>query len=246
MRHLGIIGNEAEYSKLISGRTSSIIGNTVEAFYHGEDWRGVSIRNPQDNFFHQAYDTISHMLISPPISFSSMEKSYRNKGFNAAMGLSFLGITDAPAAAKRSEATNKAFDLSREEFKGTTTTEDIMEKRDDVRRAMYDYAQGNRTEINKMLRAGELSQRQFKNALAKLPRINGKKNPAFTPELQRALKRLTIKSAIEVWGHMNETEKKKYRPQIIKKYQNMMKRQDRAIKEKKEIREAMKAAGIFK
>ena len=245
MRHLGIVGNERELHKLISGRMSSIISNTIEAM-QGEDWRGVSVRDPKDSAFEQMFDTMTHIFITTPISVSSAMKNIREHGMNKSIGVSFLGMTDAPAAEKRTEATNKAYDLARGERKGGETTEDEMEERDDLRRAMYLYGQGDKTEINQMRRDGLISTRQFNNALSKLPRINGKKNPAFVPELQRALKRLTIESAIETWGHMTETEKKRYRPQIMQKYSNMVARQDKSRSKKKEIREAMQEAGIFK
>jgi len=47
MRHTGIVGHEAEYTKLVSGRFNSLLSRGLEAFYHNEDWRGVQVYNPK-------------------------------------------------------------------------------------------------------------------------------------------------------------------------------------------------------
>jgi hypothetical protein len=247
LHHLGIIGTEAEYWKLISGRTNSLVSNLADV-WQNEDWRGVTIKNQNDNLFERTWDATAHIFGVLPISVSTAHKLYKEKGLYAwkPMALSGLGFTDAPAASKRSDATNKAFQIRRQEHKGKEVTADEMEDKIELRRAMYAYQQGDRTVIEKMLKDGVVSPRQFRNALSRIPFIGKKENPLYKDRLSQAVKGLTIKGALDVWVFMSDAEKKKHKPEIIKKYANMMSREDKPQEVKMEIKEQMKSLGIIR
>ena len=59
--HIGLMGTHAEPTKLISGRFNSILGNFHEVF-QGEDFRGVSIVNEEDNLLVRNFDRFLHYL----------------------------------------------------------------------------------------------------------------------------------------------------------------------------------------
>ena len=244
-RHLGVIGDEFEPSKLISGRFNSILGKGID-IWNNSDFRGVAIRNEGDSFLMQLVDSLLH-LAPMPISVSVATKNWESKGFDAGdLALSSLGFVDAPAAAKRSAAANKAFEIRRREYKGREISEDEMTFKDSVKRAAYAYSQGNTEPLKNMLRKGEISRKVFDNALTRLPRINNKKNPRFVDPLSSALKGLTIEGALEVWKFMSDAEKKTHRQMILKKYQNMIQRSYRSKNYKNEIHEKMKDLKILK
>ena len=246
MRHIGVIGNEAEYSKLITGRTNSLISNLVEAA-QGRDWRGVEIRGHDDNIAHQAFDTLAHIITVSPISVSTAMKNINSKGFDlTSAALAFMGMTDAPAAMKRSNATNKAFEIRREEHPTKTISSEKMEVSDEMRRAMYAYQGGNKEPLRQMRKDGKISSRKFNMALTRIPRIGGRKNPMYIDQLSQAMRGLTIEGAIVVWDYMSENEKKKHRPELRKKYYNMRSRQDRSKNDKDKIKEKMREAGLIK
>jgi hypothetical protein len=244
--HLGILGTHMEPTKMVSGRVNSIVGNAFEAF-SGENFRGVTIRDSNDNVGKQAFDSLTHIFSIAPISMSSAYGDWRSKGFNPKLTTySLLGLTSAPAVAKRSAAANKAFETRRKEFKGRATSEDEMTVRDKVKRAAYAYGQGDKAELNRMLRDGELSKRKYDNAIARLPRIGDKKNPRYKSPLVSAMTGLTLQGAIDTWQYATDSEKKVLRPLMFKKYSNMMSRRDKSSDEKQAFRIKMKELGILR
>jgi len=76
-----------------------------------------------------------------------------------------MGFTDAPAAAKRTEATNFAFAKRREIFKGQRIEAQKMEGKDSLKRAMYKMGQGDDSELKALVASGEVSEEEYKNAL---------------------------------------------------------------------------------
>jgi hypothetical protein len=160
--------------------------------------------------------------------------------------LSALGFTDAPASAKRSEATNVAYHIRRQEYKGRQIGKEDMEVKDDLKRAMYAYQRGDKSIVQKMLSEGTVSTRQFQNALARIPLVDGKRNPLYKGQLLSALKSTTIEGSLDTWKYMSDKEKKETRGFIIQKYSNMMNRQDRSPETKKEITARMKELGVLK
>jgi hypothetical protein len=241
--HIGILNTEAEYTKLISGRVNTLITNAA-GLYKNEDWRGVQVVNPDDNIVSQGLDALLHMF---PVSFSigSAYKTYESKGMTPQMAVAFLGITGAPAAAKRSEATNKAFHIRRKEYKGKVITEEEFFEKQEMKRAFYAYSQGDSSKINKLRREGKLSQRQFNNGIKRLAVIDGRMNPKYEDPLSRALSGLTLKGALETWEYMSANEKLDHKHLIVKKYRNMMARKDRAKVFKDAAKQQMKDSGLL-
>jgi len=245
-RHIGLIGSEKEYSKLVSGRVNSLVSKSIEAFYHNEDWRGVTISDENDTLAGRTFDKIKHVIGIAPISISSAYKDYQQKGLSPSLLLALGGFTDAPAAAKRSDAANKAFALRRKQFGGMAITEEEMEEKDDVRNAMYKYGQGDPTDINQMIAEGKVTPKQFEKAKTRLALIGGKKNPTYKNPLSQALKGLTMDGAIEVWDYMTDKEKEKHRSEIVVKYHNMMARKDQPPQTKQRISSELRELGILR
>jgi hypothetical protein len=164
-------------------------------------------------------------------------KDNQDQGFNAgSLVKGALGFTDAPASAKRSRAANIAFDLSRREYKGKETTEEEMELKDDLRRAMNAYVTGDKSRVNKMLAEGVISKRQYDIAVTRYAILDNKKNPLYKDQLSQALARLTVKSALKVYEEMTPIEKKKHDSEITKKINNMMLKREASPVEIKRLR----------
>jgi hypothetical protein len=244
MRHLGLIGDNQELSKLVTGRFNSLVGKTIEVI-NGEDWRGVSITAHDDGFVTRAAKQAAHIALVMPISLSTVARSIQKKGFSGGAAIGLAGFTDAPASAKRSDAANKAFEIRRQEYKGRRIDPEDMEESETIRRAVYQYAQGDPSAVKELRAAGKLSTRQFQNALQKQPRINGKRNPRYKDPLSSALKGLTITGAMETWQYMTDTEKRKHKTTLRKKFYNVQRRNDRSPQEKDLIRKKMKELQIL-
>ena len=156
-----------------------------------------------------------------------------------------LGIVSAPAAEKRSAATNHAFKLRQEQFRQTLVTEDEYSLKQDLKRAMYFYSKGNTGPLEKMLREGRVSPAKVDRAMERIPRIKGRPNPEFKTDLEIALRTLTPEKAIEVWGYMTDHEKKVNRPLIMRKYENAISLGYKSPQHIKRIREEMKEADLL-
>jgi hypothetical protein len=190
-------------------------------------------------------DMVKHM-IPAPIMFSSMAKEWRETGFNPkTVIIAGLGMTDAPASAKRSDATNEAFALRRKEDKGKEVTEEQQDQKNKLKRAMYAYQQGDKSKVNEMLASGELSRRQYDIALTRVPLIAGRPNPKYQDQLAQAFKGLTIEGKLKTWEHMSESEQKKHKGALMKTYFNMRARQDKSPAEKQKAKEEMRAKGLL-
>ena len=245
MHHLGIMGDHAEPSKLLSGRLNSLILNTFEVV-KGEDWRGVTVRDGHDNVFEQSFDAITHIMAIAPISFSSALDNYNRRGFDPlTVVTSLAGLTKAPAVSLRSDATNMAYIIRRKEYKGKETKEEDVLISESILRATHKYGKGKPEALNKMLTSGRISQSKYNNAIKRLPYINGKKNPLYVDPLSSALKGLTIYGAIKTWHYMSDGEQKRHRYSILKKYNNVMNRKDRSYLDKQKIFNEMKVSGIL-
>lgn len=243
--HLGYGGNPIEVTKLISGRFNSLLSKSVE-LAKNEDFRGTLIRNPKDSIVGQTADVIQH-IIPLPISWSTIIKDAQKEGFKPQSVMTgLMGFTDAPASAKRSVAANTAYKIGRKEYKGKETTEDQMELKDELSRAMSAYKSGNKSKVEKLLAEGRISTRQFQIALERTPIIKGKANPAYKDQLEQQVSRLTIDGSLDVWEKMTKNEQNKTRAAIIKKYSNMLSHQDKPREEKKKITARMKELGIIK
>jgi hypothetical protein len=243
-RHLGVIGGEAEYTKLVSGRVNSLVSNMVDV-YRNEDWRGVTIANPEDDLASRTWDQLWHIFVVPPISIKTAIDAYKMGGMTGATGLALAGFTDAPAAAKRSDAANLAFSIRRKEYKGREVSPDEFEQKEEIKRAAHKYANGDKQPLLNMLDTGAISRKQFDTAIERLAYIDGQKNYMFVDPLGQALKGLTITGAIKVWAEMTPKEKQKHRAMIIKKYGNMMKRDDHSKEYKERVRTEMMEAGVL-
>ena len=245
-RHLAIIGDEFEPIKTISGRFNSILGKSIDVFWTNEDFRGVTIRNEADSFVEQFLDAAWHMA-PLPISVSAGTKDLKNKGFDAVnVALGALGIQDAPAAAKRSEAANVAFHVRRKEYKGRAIDADEMAMKDEVKKAAYQWGKGNKKLMQKLLAEQKISIREFRNALERVQMIDGQRNPSYKDPLSAAMKGLTIKGALKVWSRMTDREKETHRAEIMEKYRNMKEASFRSPEYKKEVLESMYDSGVFK
>lgn len=246
LHHIGIMGTESEPSKLVSGRLNSIIGNSMEAF-NGEDFRGVTIRDSRDSLFRQSLDSLLHIFSIAPISVSSAYGVYQSKGINPkSILLSAIGATQAPAVAKRSAAANIAFQVRRREFKGREITAEQMALKDEVKRAAYAYGQGDTQPLIKMVQEGKISMTQFKNAVARIPRINGKANPRYLKPLYSAVKHLTLAGSFEVWEQASDSEKKQLRPLLLKKYINAVSRHTLSREKQQEALRKMRELHIMR
>jgi hypothetical protein len=246
LTHLGLNPNSsAEPSKLISGRFNSILSNAIDVVWSNEDFRGVTIRNKDDNYITQLKDVILHVM-PLPISISTIGKNWRDEGVNfPAVGVGLAGATDAPAAAKRSKATNLAFEIRRKEYKGKEVTPEKMEEKDQLKRAMAAYQKGDKSQIDELLREGKISKRQFDIALTRIPRIGDKANPKYLDQLSQAFKGLTIEGKLEVWKDMSEAERETHLKELKVAYNNMRARKDKPEAEKKRIKEELQELGIL-
>jgi hypothetical protein len=246
MRHLGFIGSEAEYLKLVSGRTNSLISQTLEAAQNS-DWQGVRVREKDDSYIKQTMDTVMHVVGVMPISVDTMLKGYERKGLDVtSAALSIIGMTSAPAAAKRTAATNKAFHIRQEQFSHRLISEEAMEVKTDLKRAVRQYGRGNKAPLNKLRASGKTTQRKIDNAMKGLRRINGRPNPMYESDLKRALGTLTTLGAIEVWPYMNDVEKKLHRRDIIKKYNNSIRSKNLSREDRLETVKKLKKVGIIR
>lgn len=245
MHHLGLSGTQFEPFKLISGRFNSIFGNAYEVF-EGTDFRGVTVRDSRDPVPVQAFDAITHIFNILPISVSSAKGVMQQKGFDGkSLLLSALGMTQAPAVAKRSAAANLAFQIRREEFKGGKITSDDMELKDEISRAAYAYGDGDKKPLNDMLKEGRISPIKYRNAIKKIPRISGKKNPLYRESVVQAFKGLTVDGAIETWGYASDREKKLLKPIFIQKYINAVSRRTLSGQKLKETQATLKEIGVL-
>ena len=241
--HLGV-GGELEPIKIISGRFNGMIGKAIELIKN-KDYKGTYIIDPNDSLFGKAMDMVTHLLPTP-ISASTIKKNIKQEGFSLSNVVTgFLGFTDAPAYAKRSVAENLAYAIRRREYLGKDITQAEAEHKDDIAFAMHMYSQGDRTLLDKMFKEGTISKNEYKKALAKVPRIDGKVNPAFKSGLERAVKGLTLDGAMEVWESATDDEKKRLKPLIFKKYTNMIGRKDRPQEYKIKAKDNMKKIGIL-
>ncbi len=243
--HLGYGGNPVEVTKLISGRFNSLLSKGVE-LAKNEDFRGTLIRNPKDSIVGQTADVIQH-IIPLPISWGTIIKDAQKEGLKPQSVMTgLMGFTDAPSSAKRSVAANTAYKIGRKEYKGKTEVEENIELKDELSRAMSAYKNGDKSKVEKLLAEGRISTRQFQIVLERTPIINGKPNPLYKDQLEQQVSRLTIEGSLDVWEKMTDNEKKKTRVAIIKKYSNMLSRQDKPREEKKQITARMKELGIIK
>lgn len=245
MLHLGMLGSAAEPTKLISGRMNSLISNAIETC-ENRDFRGVTVRDADDSLPRQAVDSVLHLFKVAPISFSTMFKENRDKGLTLAdVSTGLLGMTDAPAAAKRSDATNLAFEIRRKENPGKEISPEKMEEKDALKRAMYAYEKGDKSKIDSLLAEGRVSQKQYEIALTRIPLVNGKPNPKYKNQLTQAIQGLTMEGALRVWDKMSDSEKSAHRGEMMKKYMNMNARKDKSDVEKTKIRSTMKEYGLI-
>jgi hypothetical protein len=241
--HLGLLSSERDLTKLISGRFNSLLSNTMDVI-NNEDYRGVTIRDGGP--LQEVWQSLVHIFSITPISLSTISKNFDAQGKSfGAVATGMLGMQDAPPAAKRSVATNKAFELRRKEYRGKEISADEMEEKDKLKRAMYAYQNGDKGMVNEMLANGELSKRKFDIALTRIPRINNQKNSKYIDQLSQAFKGLTINGKIKVWTKMSDAEKKTHKPEMMKSYYNMLSRQDKSPKEKAEAKQSMKQYGLI-
>ena len=220
MAHFGLNNSRVEPQKLITGRFNSTLGSLVDLM-RNEDFRGMTIANPDDSIVGQAYSMAKHM-IPMPISFSNVAKSVKSGDGVASAAFGMAGFSDAPASFKRSKAANLAFDLSRREYKGREQSEEEFDMKDDQKRAMKEYAAGDRSKIEEMLANGTMSKQQFDKAITKMPIVDGAANPKYKDELAQAMGRITVKSALKVWDAMTDREKEQQGPEMKKKINNMI------------------------
>lgn len=243
--HIGLMGDHTEPFKLISGRFNSFIGNAWEAF-DGKSWDGVVVRDSSESLPKQGLDSALHIINIAPISISSAFSNAARKGFDpTTTALSLMGMTRAPAISLHSDAVNKAYQLSREQFAGLSKEPGEKRLLEERSRAAYQFGQGNKKPLQDMLKEGRISQTQYENSIKGLRYIDGKKNPHYKDELTSALKRLTIEDAIEVWNYMSDAEKKEQRVELVNKYRNVVKRGTRPKQEIARIRQELKVSGIF-
>lgn len=225
-RHIGVLGDEPEPTKLISGRLSTPITGAYETFWTGTDFAGTLIRNPNDSLAEQAFDSIVHTFGVLPISISSAKQQMEQKGWRPeALALGLAGFVSAPAAAKRSDAANYGYHLSR----GSHTTESTEEEMDDkleIRRAAAAAARGDKQPLEDMLNSGQISKRQYRRILKKIPRFGSQKNPLYVPTINRVINILTVPNTILVIDKMTEEERKVSKRLVEQKYANMVRRKE--------------------
>jgi len=244
--HMGAFGNDMEPAKLFTGRLSSIIGQGVEAFYHGSDWRGTQIARSDDSLPVAFGKKLWHTLAIAPISVSSFMSQTQRKGFEPGQAIiAFLGMTDAPASAKRSAATNAAFALRRKENPGKPVDADAASLRDRVSRAARAHAKGDPKPLQDLIAQGEISPSKARKALERLPLIDNQPNPKYVTPLEQALKGLTLEGAMAVWEEMTADEQRRYRRLLIRKYGNAMSNKNKSRNDKKRLKQRMQALKIL-
>lgn len=244
--HMGAFGNDMEPAKLFTGRLSSIIGQGVEAFYHGSDWRGTQIARSDDSLPVAFGKKLWHTLAIAPISVSSFMSQTQRKGFEPGQAIiAFLGMTDAPASAKRSAATNAAFALRRKENPGKPVDADAASLRDRVSRAARAHAKGDPKPLHDLVAQGEISPSKARKALERLPLIDNQPNPKYVTPLEQALKGLTLEGAMAVWEEMTADEQRRYRRLLIRKYGNAMSNKNKSRNDKERLKQRMQALKIL-
>jgi hypothetical protein len=247
MADLGAVGGTGMHlSKLISGRFNSMLSVALE-LADNENYRGVTIHNTDDSLPKQAFDMAKHLAGTfMPISASSVAQNWSDKGVSASsIATGAMGMTDAPAASKRSDATNKAFELRRKENKGKEISGEQFEERQKLKRAMYAYGQGDSKDLDEMVKNGEISKKQMDNAVSRIEYINGKKNDKYVDPLTQAFKGLTMEGKMKVWDRMSDAEKAKEKAALMLTYNNTLARQDKSPKQKEEIKSQMKELGLI-
>jgi hypothetical protein len=242
-RHIGVIGDEPELSKLVSGRFNSLLRNSYETFVTGTDWQGTMVRNPNDSLAEQSLDSFIHLFGVSPISISAMQSQFKRKGFTPeVLMMSLVGMTDAPAAAKRSDAVNYGYHLSRGAHT-TQKTEEEADQKAEVQRAQAAAARGNKQPLLKLKRDGKISKRQYGRILKKIPRFGSRPNPAYVPEINRVVNLLTVPDTIKLIAKMSTHERKLTESLIRRKYHNMVKRKEHGAEYVERQRNALKQLG---
>jgi hypothetical protein len=242
-RHIGVIGDEREFTKLVSGRFNSLLRNGYETLWSGTDWKGTLIRNPNDSLAEKAFDSFVHLMGVSPISVSAMSSQFKRKGFSSeVLMFSLLGMTDAPAAAKRSDAVNYGYHLSRGAHT-TQTTDEESDQKAEIQRAQAAAGRGNKKPLMKLRADGKISKRQYGRILKKIPRFGSRPNPAFVPEINRVVNLLTIPDTIKLIGKMSPKELSFTESLIKRKFKNMIKRHEHGKAYEDRQRAALKELG---
>jgi hypothetical protein len=236
LSHLGVIGEDRQLSKIWSGRLNSVISFGIEAGWNNETFEGVTIRNSDDPWVHQAYDVSAYIVkkmlpMSVGGTYKSLAQGQGGMESVARMG----GFATAPASTMRSHAANLAFKLSREEYKGKKITDEEFELKQDQKAAFQKWVKGDKSEVDRMMQEGLMSQRQYDILRKRYPVLGNVPNPNYKDQLTQALDRVTVRSALKVYEAMTPAEKEKHAPEIQKKINNMRVRKDVAPFQQEEL-----------
>ena len=251
--HLGVLNAPFEPSKLVTGRVNGLVSKVIELSIN-KDFKGEYIVDPDDPLYKNVIDGAKHMF-PIPISAKNIANGWdsnKDVGTNLVSGdfwkntaTGIAGFTDAPANAKRSQAANLAYTLSRNTYGKTMGHEEATNK-DAISHAMKDYSNGDRTALDKLFADGKISEKTYKHQLAAVKTIDGKENPDYKTAIERVTKdRLTVEDSIKVYKEASAAEKKDLQPIILQKYINMMGKQDKGTEAKKAIQEKLKEIGIL-
>jgi hypothetical protein len=227
LTHLGILGGSPHISKIWTGRLAGPIGKMWELLWENETYDGVTIVDGDDPLYEQMYSIGKHVLsMAVPMSVGGFAKEFQKNGLGLAANTKMLGFSNAPASTMRSKAANLGFEIRRQENKGAKLTEEDVEARNEIKKAMREFAVGDKRAVNRLKREGKMSQRQFEKGLTSLPTIDGHPNPRYKDQLTKVLSGMTVGGSLKVYTVMTDAEKKKHGPEIQKKINNMKARKE--------------------
>lgn len=227
LSHLGVIGDDRQLMKIVSGRLNSIISMGVEFGWNNETFEGVTIRDSDDPWIHQGYDVSKYIVkkMAPMSVGGTIKALSENKPVSESV-FRMGGFATAPASSMRSPAANLAFQLSRQEYKGKKITDEAFGLKQDQKAAFAKWSKGDKSDVDKMMDEGTMSKRQYDILKKRYPVLDGSPNPLYQDQLTQALSRITVRSALKVYNAMTEVEKEKHKPEIQKKINNMKVRKD--------------------
>ena len=163
----------------------------------------------------------------------------KEKGWNPSiLGWGLAGFVGAPAAAKRTDAVNFGYHLSRGSHT-TESTEEEMDDKNEIKRAAAQAARGDKSVLNEMRNSGQITKKQYDRVIKKIPRFGSVVNPKYVPEINRVINILTMDNTLKVIDKMTDREKELSRRLVRRKFKNMVKRKEHTNIEEDAMRDEL-------